>query len=765
MHGRKIVTTGTVAMLAILVLAGGCREATTGPSSVTPKDFASNLKLLSGNAQSGVVGAALPDPLSVKVVDAGGQPVPGATVLWQVRGGGGAISPSASTSSVSGLATVTWTLGTALGANKVVAILQGTYVLDSVTFNATAMTGPANRLFKVAGDSQVAKVASRVVTPLAVNVKDQFGHTVSGVRVTWTVGSSTDSVWAVTDTTNAAGDATANWLLGTSAGAHTAFANVTGLSPIAFSARATADTSRRLTIVSGGSPAAAAINATLGAVTVRVTDQYLNPIANAPIVWNDSLSGGAMPTKTVDSTGIDGTTSSTWTLGGRPGTQIMRIREANSGARVTVTGTAFVQFADIAVGNFHVCAVSTTSRIYCWGLNDAGQLGKGTNRNTTAPTTAVSVSGDTSALANPMVVRQVTGSRSAVCAVTMAQDVYCWGHQWGSIETSTLPKLSTIKANAGAGGPLSLAYLAVAEDHGCLIQVSGISNCTGNNDIGQLGNVAAGPPFGSPSSGTWPYVDGQRPFSNIVLGTSFTCGFHRLGAETAPDSSQIPLCWGDGSMGQRGDSSTLNSIAAPKNASTPLHIKVKSLAAGIVFDSLSLAVGDKHACAVVAATSPAGAGDAYCWGANAYGQLGRDSTGTGNAARDSVAAKVKVTGGVSFVRLFAGKYHTCGLTATGVAYCWGRSDYGQLGNGVVLPFNTGTSTPVAVGGGLAFRNLSLGELFTCGVTGTPGTYVGPSPNPGTVYCWGDNSFGQVGNGLSSNGNVPVLAPTKVLYQP
>ncbi|MDQ8153649.1 MAG: hypothetical protein P3B98_03215, partial [Gemmatimonadota bacterium] len=82
MHGRKLLTTGTVATLAVLAIMGGCGEATTGPTSVKPQDFASSLKLLSGNQQNGIVGAALPELLTVKVVDAGGQPVAGATVLW-----------------------------------------------------------------------------------------------------------------------------------------------------------------------------------------------------------------------------------------------------------------------------------------------------------------------------------------------------------------------------------------------------------------------------------------------------------------------------------------------------------------------------------------------------------------------------------------------------------------------------------------------------------------------------------------------------------
>lgn len=766
MHGRKLVTTGTVATLAILAFISGCGDATSGPTSVQPQDFAAALKLISGNQQTGTVGAALSEVLSVKVVDAGGQPVQGATVLWQVRSGGGTITPAASTSSVSGLSTVVWTLGTTLGANKAVAILQGNYVLDSAVFTATAGVGPASLLTIVAGNQQVGRVATQLGLPLTINVKDQFGYAVSGKKVVWAVGNLSGSITpANTDTTDASGNASANWMLGTNAlVTQTASATITGFAPINFTATATPDTSRRFTISSGGSPAPAMVGSSMSAITVRLADKYGNPISGANIVWNDSSYGGATTTKTADTTVADGTSSSTWTLGARPGPQLLRIKEGGSGLKVTVSATANVQFSDVVAGNFHTCALSTAASVYCWGLNDVGQLGKGTTNATSAPTTVITITGDTGAIATPLRVRQVTGSRSAVCALTTAQDVYCWGHQWGGTETSKIPKLITVKTAGGGGGPISMAYLQVAEDHGCFISTSGTANCTGVNDRGQLGDhQLAGPPFTSPAASSWPYVDSLRPYSNVQLGTAFTCGFRRYGSEVAPDSTQIPLCWGDGIAGQRGDSVSTNRGA--DSASKPKHIKVKSLIAGIAFDSSSLAVGDQHACAV--AVAPAGvAGNAYCWGLNAHGQLGRATTAGGNAARDSVAAAVAAPAGVTFMRLFAGKYHTCGLTSAGTAYCWGRNDYGQLGNGAQTAFNTGTSTPTAVATGLAFRSLSLGELFTCGVTGTPtNAIMGPSPAGGTVYCWGDNSFGQIGNGSASGGNAPVLVPVKVWYQP
>jgi hypothetical protein len=105
---------------------------------------------------------------------------------------------------------------------------------------------------------------------------------------------------------------------------------------------------------------------------------------------------------------------------------------------------------------------------------------------------------------------------------------------------------------------------------------------------------------------------------------------------------------------------------------------------------------------------------------------------------------VAVTG--SFVAITAGLRHTCALTATGTASCWGANTFGQLGDGST----TTRTSPTAVAGGLSFAYLKAGDLSTCGVTST-----------GVAYCWGDNENGQLGDGTTTNSPVPV----KVAFQP
>jgi alpha-tubulin suppressor-like RCC1 family protein len=127
--------------------------------------------------------------------------------------------------------------------------------------------------------------------------------------------------------------------------------------------------------------------------------------------------------------------------------------------------------------------------------------------------------------------------------------------------------------------------------------------------------------------------------------------------------------------------------------------------------------------------------------------------------RDSVP--MLVAGGYTFSKLYAGEYHTCGITTTGSAYCWGRNTSGQLGDGTT----NNSNTPVPVAGGLIFRSLALGELHTCGVASANGSGSGTQAGAGVIFCWGDNEYGQLGNGTVGTNAVPVLTPVKVAGQP
>jgi alpha-tubulin suppressor-like RCC1 family protein len=739
MHRCKPVSTSVLAAtLAVVAVLGGCKRDSLGPG-VESKDFAAALRSVSGDQQIGSVGAALTQQLTVKVVDAGGVAVQGATVTFQVRAGGGNVNPPANASGPDGLVNAVWTLGTTLGVNKVVAILTTNFLADSATFTATAIAGPPSAIILVSGDKQQGRVGNPLAQPLIVRVQDQYGFVKSGVKVMWAPGASSGTIAPVTDTTVADGTVSAIWTLGTLNTPQSMGASVTGVTtPVVFTATTLPDTGRQL-VPAGGAGQVAPVGSTLPVqLKVKVTDQFGNLIAGETIKWTDSLTGGGSVSAATGVTGADGTAQVAWTLGNRAGVQLLRAKALSNGSTGNFTATATVAFSDVKAGNFQACGViASNNRTYCWGLNDAGQLGKGSLLGTTAPTTPVAASGDS--VNGPFIpFRQLTGGRSFFCGLTPGRQIYCWGNVFNSAPSNVAVVVSLPNNFAN--------LLAAGEDHDCLISIGGVAYCAGGNEQGQLGD------------GTFVnHTDYQQIFpgnglllwSNIVSGRTHTCAMPRYDGSTVATqrASRTPSCWGLNNSGQIGDGTTLR-----KNAQTAVVMPTP----GTVFDSTGLTAGGAHTCAMTPVDS-GGAG--WCWGGNGFGQLGNGAVD--NKAHPNPMA-VAMPAGVIFATVAAGEFHTCAIdNMTGDAWCWGRNDLGQLGDGTT----NNSSIPVKVGGGLHFRSISLGELYTCGIVAPLGTPVGPSSQAGTVYCWGDNVFGQIGNGQASGGNAPVLAPTKVLYQP
>ena len=154
----------------------------------------------------------------------------------------------------------------------------------------------------------------------------------------------------------------------------------------------------------------------------------------------------------------------------------------------------------------------------------------------------------------------------------------------------------------------------------------------------------------------------------------------------------------------------------------------------------AVSAGGIHTCGVTAAR------DAYCWGHNLYGELGVDPTTTSETCPGAggplpcSTVQVRVAGDRTFAAVSVGFLYSCGVTPRSAAYCWGNDVEGQLGDG-----STSISgTPVAVAGNLRFSSVSTGDYHTCGLT-----------TNGTVYCWGRNDNGELGNGSTTWSSTPV----------
>ena len=253
--------------------------------------------------------------------------------------------------------------------------------------------------------------------------------------------------------------------------------------------------------------------------------------------------------------------------------------------------------------------------------------------------------------------------------------------------------------------------VAAGQYHSCALAADGAAYCWGLNINGQLGN-------GSQENSAAPVaVAGGHAFTQIVVGNGHSCALVADGGA---------WCWGYGLSGAVGDGSRVFSRPTPV-----------AVAGGHTFASLT--AGGNHTCGL----TPAGA--ALCWGEDLLGQLGD------GAPLASQPAPVAVSGGHTFRSLDAGSAITCGVRTDGAAFCWGHGTNGNLGidNGFVAQ----QATPAPVRGGLRFRSVSAGGFASCGLT-----------DEGVAYCWGNNGNGSTGVGAFFGYTfdpTPVVMPSGV----
>ncbi len=286
--------------------------------------------------------------------------------------------------------------------------------------------------------------------------------------------------------------------------------------------------------------------------------------------------------------------------------------------------------------------------------------------------------------------RLVAGS-THTCKLSSDGAAYCWGGngqgQGGIGELST-----RIRQPMAVATTLRFVRLAAGYVHTCGLTADGSAYCWGWNGRGELGD-------GTTQTRTVPSpVATTLRFSTMVGGTGpVTCGVTGTGQA---------YCWGQNSGGQVGDGTNVDRLT-PTAVAAPEAFRLLTMG----YETCGLAAS----------------GRSYCWGNNTFGGLG-----VGDTLKR--AAPTPVAGGVSFAALAAGAEFVCGLTPAGVLYCWGQNNYGQLAQGQIRQSIT---TPGLVAGDLRLASLTAGYAHACGL----------APD-GRAYCWGANSTGAVGDGSS-----------------
>jgi uncharacterized protein YjdB len=392
-------------------------------------------------------------------------------------------------------------------------------------------------------------------------------------------------------------------------------------------------------------------------------------------------------------------------------------------------------------GAAHTCGVTARdSTGYCWGSNFYSQLGTGSpffQLQTTPGVIATlrrfeqidagvgaSYAGD---FVSPFV------PESHTCGRTKSE-LQCWG-------TTTSGQVGVPPGGACTVGlafncvypvPVTVATLGQVTVAGQLTRVAtydhiaagGRASCAQFSAIFVASSITC---WGlAPGGGLGllpldaPVINGDNFQARVLAGGSFVCTNKQIVGRNI-------LCFGSNDRGQSGDA--LDQFV--RDGQGNLLPMTGSIAGG-------QSGGGNHACSISGVPL-------LCWGSNEFGQLGAASGELcSGIACSHTALQVPLA---SVTQVSAGFNHTCALVASGDVYCWGSNVHGQLGRATAGAFDV---VPRVVSGGLRFQLIAAGGAHTCGLT-----------LDGSVYCWGFNQSGQLGDGTT----VLRTSPVRVIDPP
>ncbi len=263
--------------------------------------------------------------------------------------------------------------------------------------------------------------------------------------------------------------------------------------------------------------------------------------------------------------------------------------------------------------------------------------------------------------------------------------------------------LAALILDVVGSGTFRAGSISVGDADTCAVTAGGGVKCWGDNSAGQLGDGTT--------------ANSSTPVDVVGLGSGVAAVSAGTGQTCAVTTGGAVKCWGLNGSGQLGDGTTTNS-------STPVDVLGLGSGVAAVFSAST------HTCALTTGNA------VKCWGNNSSGELG-DGTTTNSSTPVDVLG---LGSGVAAVSSGTGQT-TCAVTTGGALKCWGLNSAGELGDGST----SNSSTPVSVVGlGSGVATVSAGYLHTCATT-----------TAGAIKCWGDNFYGELGDGTTTTSSTPV----------
>jgi alpha-tubulin suppressor-like RCC1 family protein len=404
------------------------------------------------------------------------------------------------------------------------------------------------------------------------------------------------------------------------------------------------------------------------------------------------------------------------------------------------TATPNIKVVQVATGTLGSLLLNSDGTVYAWGENGAGGIGDNTTTQRNAPVQVHGV-GNSGYLTS--IVAIAAGGRDCAdgsssynntnYALKSDGTVYAWGSndcgQLGINTTDTNVHSTPVNVlDVGGSGSLTGILDICADSGSCVMALKndGTAYAWGYNGYGQLGDNST--------------TNRKTPVQVSTLTTIVQIGIDDVGASVLTANGNV-YAWGYNGNGEVGDNTTTQ-----RNAPVQVHGVGNT---GYLTNIVSLSVGSNAKKAVK------NDGTVYAWGVNNFGQLGDNTTSQRN-----VPVQVLDAGGsgnlTGIVKISSTAGTSCALKSDGTVSTWGRNTYGQLGDNTT----TQRKTPVQVvdvgGSGMLSQVTALSAGAAC-YTATPSGYdcMLALTNNGTVYAWGYNANGQLGDTTTSNRSAPV----------
>ncbi|BDR53554.1 hypothetical protein KIM372_14610 [Bombiscardovia nodaiensis] len=382
----------------------------------------------------------------------------------------------------------------------------------------------------------------------------------------------------------------------------------------------------------------------------------------------------------------------------------------SGGTSVTITphpmGSS-VLFTQVSAGWYHTLAIGSDGDLYAWGRNDAGQIGDDSTTNRLQPTKVITPNG--------VKFLKISAGPSNSFALGSDNHWYAWGFntsgQLGTGTTSNQLKPQAISMPAGVG-----AYTQVSpgRDHTLAIGDNGTTYAWGANNSGQLGDNTTSNKL-SPVAVQTPA--GVYQFTQVSAGSGHSIGIG--------DNGQA-YSWGSNQYGQLGTPAINVGSTSTVPVQVQLPVGVSTFKQATATADWSLAISDT--------------GRIYTWGYNGDYELGNGTT-----VNQSLPAEPTIPSGITFTSVTTNSNSALSIGSNGSIYAWGYNASGQLGTG-----NQTTPTrPIVVNPkpGTTFTKLLSGWKHAIGIA-----------SDGTIWTWGDNQYGQLGDKQGGSPGALSLTP-------